>query len=168
MPKEIERKFLIKDKTIISGALTSDSIKQGYLTPSGPGNSVRVRVLNGTIGVMTIKGPTESITRTEVEFPILIHEAKQLMCLCADTVEKVRYELKVDGHVWYIDKFVGLNAGLWVAEIELNNELQAFPRPDWLGKEVSFETKYYNNNLAVDPFTLWSVTSLGIHRQGEQ
>jgi adenylate cyclase len=57
--------------------------------------------------------------------------------------------------VWEVDVFEGANAGLVVAELELADEHEAFPRPAWLGDEVSDDPRYYNMNLAQVPYTQW-------------
>jgi adenylate cyclase len=56
---------------------------------------------------------------------------------------------------WEVDEFLGENAGLIVAEIELSSEDQPFARPPWLGAEVTGDARYVNANLAVNPFKNW-------------
>ena len=77
--------------------------------------------------------------------------------LCGDVVvEKVRFKITLDGLVWEIDTFSGLNQGLTVAEIELDREDQTFTRPAWLGEEVTGLEQYQNSKLASRPYTRWT------------
>jgi adenylate cyclase len=62
----------------------------------------------------------------------------------------------VDGALFEIDEFLGANAGLVVAEIELPAADAPFPRPAWLGREVSALARYYNVNLVAHPYAEWS------------
>ena len=52
--------------------------------------------------------------------------------------------------------FLGENEGLIVAEVELESEDQAFHKPDWVGEEVTGDTRYFNSNLIRNPYTNWS------------
>jgi adenylate cyclase len=67
----------------------------------------------------------------------------------------MRHFVYRDQHIWEIDEFMGENAGLIVAEIELSQIGESFVKPDWLGVEVSDDLRYYNNNLAKNPFKDW-------------
>jgi adenylate cyclase len=117
---------------------------------------VRVRIENGQ-GVLTIKGKNSGATRGEWEYPIPVDEAAELLdTLCpAPLVEKHRTRVTVGNHVWEVDEFLGANAGLLVAEIELAAEDEIFLLPDWVGAEVTGEQRYYNSSLIKQPFTLW-------------
>lgn len=55
-----------------------------------------------------------------------------------------------------MDVFEGENAGLVVAEVELTSPDEAFERPAWLGAEVTGVPRYYNSELSVRPFRMWS------------
>ena len=72
-------------------------------------------------------------------------------------IEKTRYRLEHCGLTWEVDEFDGDNAGLIVAEVELDDEDQAITLPDWVGKEVTGERRYYNASLIAEPYTGWSV-----------
>ncbi len=156
MGVEIERKFLLanEDWRKIAGAGTS--IRQGYLN-SHPERTVRVRCI-GTAGILTIKGKNNHLTRLELEYPIPLVEAKELLQLCErPLIEKIRYRVPGGGKlVWEIDVFSGVNEGLILAEIELETEEQAFEQPIWLGPEVSGDPRYYNSNLIQAPFQEWA------------
>ena len=150
MPLEIERKFLVSgDSWRDQGEAVYYS--QAYLS-SDEHNTVRVRVA-GERGVLTVKGPTEGMRRLEFEYQIPLQDAKELMKLCPKPpVEKYRTRVPHGGVVWEVDEFVGSNRGLVIAEVELESEQQELTFPDWVGEEVTGDPRYYNSNLARNPF----------------
>ncbi|NRB40732.1 MAG: CYTH domain-containing protein [Pseudomonadales bacterium] len=153
MALEIERKFLVKNDSWKAG-LKPTIFKQAYLN-SEPDRTVRVRIA-GEEAFLTIKSKTTGISRQEFEYAIPVHEAEQLLKLCeTPALEKNRYFLKAGDLTWEIDEFLGLNAGLVVAEIELDSEQQSFDQPAWLGKEVSDDKRYFNSALSLRPFSEW-------------
>lgn len=154
MGVEIERKFLVRNsawKALAQGVL----LRQGYLS-SAPERIVRVRI-EGTTAVLTIKGRTTGMTRSEWEYPIPMADAQAFLDkLCErPIIEKYRYRIPVEGMTWEVDEFLGENAGLVVAEIELESEQQAFAKPDWIGEEVTHDARYFNANLLRHPYTKW-------------
>jgi adenylate cyclase len=156
MAQEIERKFLVLNDLYKSSASRSFRIRQGYLS-SNPERSVRVRI-KGDSGFLTIKGASDptGISRYEWEKMIPVNEAEELLCLCEPgAIDKVRYEIKFGNHIFEVDEFFGENLGLVVAELELTSEDEKYQRPDWLGREVTGELKYYNSQLARRPYNLW-------------
>ena len=155
MAIEIERKFLLRDDSWREQAEAGVFYSQGYLA-SGPLSSVRVR-LAGDKAWLNIKKATSTIRRLEYEYPIPAADAAELLDeFCADSrIDKTRYHVSHAGHLWEVDVFEGENAGLVVAEIELNDEQESFATPFWLGEEVSHDPRYYNMNLAKTPYTKW-------------
>jgi adenylate cyclase len=154
MPHEIERKFLLRSDEWRSNVTESRRIAQGYLSRDLE-RTVRVRI-TGENAFMTIKGKTEGISRTEIEFPLPLETAQNLLPLCFQPlIDKIRHLVPLDGHLWEIDEFHGSNTGLIVAEIELEAEDTAFARPDWLGEEVSHDFRYSNASLSERPFSEW-------------
>jgi adenylate cyclase len=153
MGTEIERKFLVKDDSWRNGSGTR--VRQGYLRSQGEG-VIRIRT-KGQRAYLTLKGSTSGITRLEFEYEIPFEEANQILDeLCIKPlIEKIRYEIFVGGFKWEIDEFLGENGGLIVAEIELEDENQDFPKPDWLGREVSSDLRYHNANLVKNPYNKW-------------
>lgn len=152
MPIEIERKFLVSGThwKRSSGA----SITQGYLA-SSPMTSVRVR-LRDDRGFLTIKGNTKGTTRAEYEYEIPEADARELLELCEHhLIRKVRYLVEFAGSCWEVDEFLDENAGLVVAEVELESEDQPFSRPPWLGTEVTHDARYFNFSLSRHPFCDW-------------
>ena len=153
MPTEIERKFLVRDTSFLKG-LTGSYIAQGYLS-TDPERTVRVRIKDHQ-GFLTIKGKTDGISRIEFEYQIPLDEAKNLLDLCLPTIiEKERFLIPIGNHTYEVDLFKGDNQGLIIAEIELKNEDETFKKPDWLGKEVSHETQYFNSALSQKPYKKW-------------
>ena len=157
MPLEIERKYLVDKKNLIQELKPLDGKKiiQSYLSLD-PNRAVRVRVKNDK-GILTIKGKTQGISRVEFEYEIPKNEALELMNLCErKPISKTRYELEHKGKVWEIDLFDGVNEGLLIAEIELENESELIDLPEWIVKEVSDDERFYNLNLYLNPYKNWS------------
>ena len=154
MAQEIERKFRVANDDWRAMATSSSSLKQGYLSSSAEA-TVRVR-LEDNLGTVTIKSKTNGITRNEFEYAIPAQEAKELLMLCSGPlIEKTRYRIPQENHTWEIDVFEGDNDGLIIAEIELTSEDDYFVKPQWLGEEVSGDSRYYNSNLATHPYVNW-------------
>ncbi|MEM6598958.1 MAG: CYTH domain-containing protein [Cyanobacteria bacterium P01_D01_bin.36] len=156
MPQEIERKFLVANDSWRANA-TGELYCQGYIATTAPGHSVRVRIA-GDRAYLTIKGPTQGLSRAEFEYEIPVVDAQEMLHTLCDRplIEKMRYRLPIGPIVWEIDEFKGENAGLIIAEVELDTEEQSFERPGWLGQEVSGETQYYNASLVNNPYSKWS------------
>lgn len=155
MAQEIERKFLVRGE-FKSLAYASERIVQGYLS-SVPERTVRVRI-KGEKGFLTIKGiaDEEGVSRYEWEKEIPANEAQELMQLCEPgVIDKVRYLVKCGTHVFEVDEFRGENAGLILAEVELQAATEDFERPEWLGEEVTGDKRYYNSMLSKCPYTQW-------------
>lgn len=154
MGVEIERTFLVKNASWRYDADAGVLCRQGYLVAS-PELTVRVRLM-GVHGFLTIKGATEGIRRSEYEYPIPLEAAEELLNSCSFRVEKRRYRIDVEKHLWEVDVFTGANEGLVLAEVELAYEQENFVRPNWLGNEVSTDARYINARLAQEPFLSWS------------
>jgi len=155
MPLEIERKFLLRSDAWRSESRSRVLMRQGYLS-SGSRCSIRARIA-GDRAWLNLKAKRSGMTRLEYEYSIPVEEANEILDELCDgpLIEKYRHEVALGGHVWEIDEFLGSNAGLIVAEIELDSEAETFARPAWLGDEVTTDERYYNFNLAKHPFTLW-------------
>lgn len=152
MAVEIERKFLVCGD-YKSSARESSRIVQGYLNMDKD-RTVRVRVRDDK-GYMTVKGPTNGVSRYEWEKEIPRDEAAGLLALCPAVIDKTRYLVDYGGHTFEVDEFHGDNAGLTVAEIELSSEDEQFEKPSWLGEEVSHDRRYYNSQLLIHPYKTW-------------
>ena len=154
--EEIERKFLVESTDFIKESTVNNRIVQGYLN-SNPERTVRVRI-KGNKGFLTIKGKgnENGTTRFEWEKEIPVSEAKALLILCeSGIIDKIRYEIPLGKHTFEVDVFSGENQGLIIAEVELTSENEFFEQPNWLGKEVTGDKKYYNSHLSEHPFCSW-------------
>ena len=162
MGVEIERKFLLASEAWRAEAARPVRMAQGYLNAPGAVASgaelasVRVRIA-GDRAFLNLKSRETGHTRQEFEYPIPVADAEALLALCVGgRIDKVRHYVEVEGHTFEVDEFRGDNAGLVVAELELASAGQAYPRPDWLGQEVTEELRYYNLALAERPYSRWS------------
>jgi adenylate cyclase len=154
MGQEIERKFLVLSDAWRAGA-QGTVYRQGYLSADKE-RTVRVRRL-GDEARLTVKGVSRGATRAEFEYPLPVGDADAMLDnLCLQPIiEKIRYKIPFASFVWEVDEFRGKNAGLIVAEIELPAEDTSFERPDWVGKEVTSDIRYFNSNLVERPFSDW-------------
>ncbi|HZR35739.1 MAG TPA: CYTH domain-containing protein [Nevskia sp.] len=156
MALEIERKYLVTGDDWRREVSHSIPMRHGYLTELGSRASVRVRV-EGTVGKLNVKAAVVGAARAEYEYEIPAAEAEEILAtLCSGLILKTRHYVERDGLTWEIDVFEGDNAGLVVAEVELEAVDQAFPRPSWLGRELTAEQRYYNHALAKRPYSQWS------------
>ena len=159
---EIERKFLVTGDAWRAAAHTVVPMAQGYLNDlvavdSGAMHaSVRVRIAGGG-AFLNLKSRELGHTRQEFDYPIPVEDARALLALCVGgVIDKRRHYVEVEGRTWEVDEFLGDNAGLVVAEIELDSADEAFARPAWLGVEATHAPRYYNLALAARPFSQWS------------
>ena len=156
MKKEIERKFLITSDGFKQNISSKYDIIQGYLS-TDPSRTVRLRVSSGK-GCLTIKSGTSKngLCRLEWEKELPIEEANELIALCLpNKIEKARYKVNYKGRLFEVDIFKGVNEGLKIGEIEIDDEADTFEKPKWLGEEVTGVKKYYNSQLCQNPFTKW-------------
>ncbi len=161
---EIERKFLVTGE-FKSLAYNHTHIEQGYIA-RGNGRTVRVRIRDDR-GYLTIKGPSDEggLSRYEFEKEIDLSDARDLMKICLPgTVVKDRWLVKNGKHTVEVDEFFGDNEGLVMAEIELEYEDEPYLRPDFLGKEVTGNRRFYNSHLIGYPYSLWTEAE----KQGNQ
>ncbi len=157
MHYEIERKFLVTGE-FKSKAYNHTRIQQGYIA-SGNGRTVRVRIRDDK-GYLTIKGPSgkDGLARYEFEREIPLQDARDLMSICEPgLIDKTRYLVKgPDGrHVWEVDEFYGDNEGLVMAEVELERADEYYEKPDFIGREVTGDRRFYNGHMRTYPFKLW-------------
>lgn len=152
MAIEIERKFLVIGTAWRQTASTR--LSQGYLNRDKD-RTVRVRIA-GEQAFITVKGGTNGLARLEFEYGIPVADAELLLKLSdGPIIEKQRHLFPFAGLTWEIDEFLGANSGLVVAEVELASESQPFEKPQWVGEEVTTDTRYFNSNLATHPFSAW-------------
>ncbi len=152
---EIERKFLVCGE-YKSKAYSHSHIEQGYFD-SAPGRTIRVRIRDDK-AYLTIKGPSNQagLARYEFETEVSLEDGRQLMALCRPgRIDKTRWLIKNGKHTIEVDEFHGDNDGLVMAEIELGSEDEEYEKPDFLGKEVTGDRRYYNSHLMRFPYCLW-------------
>ena len=161
MAIEIERKFLLANDDWRAEVSSSKHIAQGYLVDvralrDGTARaSVRVRISDDKAW-LNIKSVELGVARAEYELPLPLDDAQTMLAtLCNGVLEKIRHHVEIDGWLFEIDEFLGANSGLVVAEVELPEKDAVFPRPVWLGREVSTLARYYNVSLIDRPYTEW-------------
>jgi adenylate cyclase len=153
--REIERKFLVRSDAWRAAATERVPMSQGYIARSDR-NSVRVR-LAGERAWLNIKSGGLVAARHEFEYSIPVGDARELLALATGPlIEKTRHIVRFGGFEWEVDEFHGANAGLVVAEIELDEEAQQFPLPHWAGAEVTHLGRYYNVNMVRHPYSEWT------------
>lgn len=159
---EIERKFRVVGEGWRAQAVKSVRMAQGYindmaaLREARQNASVRVRIA-GDQAFLNLKSRELGRSRQEFDYPIPVADAESLLLLCVGgLIDKVRHYIPQDGLTWEVDEFAGDNAGLVVAELELPTVDAVFGRPDWLGREVTEEQRFYNLALAERPYSRWS------------
>ena len=159
MATEIERKFLVDSDALPAVLQTAGEgvrMVQGYIQTSGH-TVVRLRRA-GASAFLTIKGPgsEDGTTRAEFEYPVPVDDAETMLAtLCGPCVEKSRYRIQVAAHLWELDVFDGRNAGLVLAEVELQQKDEVVELPAWIDREVTGEAAYYNSELAKNPYLDW-------------
>ena len=155
MQIETERKFLVTGDDYKAEAVEKHRIRQGYIAHD-EGRSVRVRIRDGK-GILTVKGPFIGFgSRPEWEKELTLPEAEDLFRLCKPgSVDKTRWIVPAGERFFEVDEFHGENEGLVMAEIELADADESFPKPSWLGEEVTGDKRYYNGYLARKPFKSW-------------
>ncbi|MCA1797685.1 MAG: CYTH domain-containing protein [Geobacteraceae bacterium] len=158
---EIERKFLLQHDGWRNHVESRTRLVQGYVSVN-PEATVRIRIA-GDSAFLTLKGKRSNYSAAEFEYPVPVEDAHEIlkqMCVSAP-IEKWRHIVEHRGHIWEIDEFLGANAGLYIAEIELESATTGFHQPDWLGEEVSHDPRYSNSFLAQNPYSTWE-----IHHEG--
>lgn len=157
MGVEIERKFLVVNDSWKPHVVSATRIVQGYLAHTDS-TTVRARI-KGEAAYLTIKGTSSGISRSEYEYAIPVADAEAMLAEMAQgpVIDKVRHLIDVEGHTWELDVFAGANAGLVMAEVELDADTEEFVVPDWAGLDVSDDARYYNVNLASNPFSGWGL-----------
>ena len=162
MALEIERKFLVTGDGWRAAAREVVPMAQGYINDQKAMDegamkaSVRVRIA-GDEAFLNLKSRELGHTRQEFDYAIPVADARALLALCVGgLVDKRRHYVQHEGHLWEVDEFLGDNAGLVVAEIELSSADEAFARPEWIGAEVTDASRYYNLALATRPYLEWN------------
>ena len=157
MSFEIERKFLVCGDAWRQLTTSQTPIRQAYLACDGKA-SIRIRIKDNSTATLTVKSRPVDVRRLELEYPIPVLEAEALIQLRQGLViEKVRHVVPWGDLAWEIDVFSGENAGLIIAEMELQHEDQHVDLPGWIGAEITGQRAYYNSALVERPFSTWSI-----------
>ncbi len=158
--REIERKFLVIGDAWKRLASRRCHFAQGYLNnAANPENKCSIRVrIEGDAAKLNIKSMEIGISRDEYEYDIPRADAEKMLktLVVGPVIEKIRYWVEYEGFTWEVDEFLGDNAGLVVAEVELPDEQTQPPLPPWVGPEVTHELRYYNVALAQRPYKDWN------------
>jgi CYTH domain-containing protein len=154
---EIERKFLVDHKKWdLLNKTEGTHYRQGYLL-SNPEQTVRVRISDKQ-GFLNLKSKKSQVSRSEYEYEIPLEDGIEILnAFTKNGTEKIRYRIPFAGKTWEVDVFLGDNAGLIVAEIELNSEAENFEKPEWISKEVTDDGRYTNASLSIYPFKEWGM-----------
>lgn len=151
---EIERRFLLKNDDWRVLASEAELLQQGYISVEKE-CTIRVRIVNEQAW-LTLKGYISDLTRSEFEYPIPLADAENILAnMCPFKMEKLRYLVNYQGFSFEIDEFFGENAPLIIAELELPSEESEFPRPNWLGEEITADGRFTNAYLSKHPFGSW-------------
>lgn len=155
MPQEIERKFLVANDGWRAEADGGRPLRQAYLAETDRA-AIRVRIVDGSSAILTIKSVGAGLSRKEFEYPVPLREAEELTDLRQGSVlEKTRFRTPHAGRIWEVDVYGGDNSGLVIAEIELESEGAALDLPSWVGPEVTGDRRYYAARLSAEPFRSW-------------
>ncbi|MGJ4802506.1 CYTH domain-containing protein [Luteimonas sp. SDU82] len=167
MAIEIERKFLVTGDAWREAAHEVVPMAQGYINDLGAVDrgeqnaSVRVRI-QGDAAFLNLKSRELGRSRQEFDYAIPVDDARALLALCVGgVIDKRRHLVRHAGHLWEVDEFLGDNAGLVVAEIELSSADEAFVLPPWAAREVTDQARYYNLALASRPYARWNAEERG-------
>jgi CYTH domain-containing protein len=149
MGKEVERKFLVSGPVWRDRVEAEIRIRQFYLAAQ-PGRTVRVRISDGRSARLTLKFGHRARERDEFEYSIPLAEAEEMMAFAIGRViEKTRHHVRHRGYLYEVDVFGGKLAGLVIAELETPEDVSDEMLPDWLGREVTGESRFYNASLAL-------------------
>jgi adenylate cyclase len=155
VPREIERKFLVANDGWRVGADRGRSFRQAYLAETDRA-AIRVRISDGKDAVVTIKSARAGLSRSEFEYAVPVADAEAMTELRQGSVlQKTRFRAPHAGRTWEVDVYDGENAGLVIAEIEIESETATVDLPPWLGREVTGERRFYAAQLAQHPFRSW-------------
>ncbi|MGL3607012.1 CYTH domain-containing protein [Rhizobium sp. G187] len=148
MAKEIERKFLVRADSWKESVTSQTRMKQAYIAAESD-RSVRIRTRNDETAQLTIKFGSGILVRDEFEYQIPHADAVEMMTFAnGSVIEKTRHTVDYEGFTWEIDVFGGVYRGLVIAEVEMASEQDNPALPDWLGREVTGDTRYSNQTLA--------------------
>ena len=148
MGKEIERKFLVKDRSYVEMAVASRRLRQSYISDC-PEATVRIRLADDKAW-LTVKGLNHGAERDEWEWEVPPEDVCEIAGRLTGgwSIDKTRYFVPWRGLTWEIDEFHGRHEGLTVAEVELPSSDTEVELPPFIGEEVTGDPAYYNSALS--------------------
>lgn len=164
---EIERKFLIdpdKFNKYLNERVDEYNRKAEKIIQFYPyiDDHMEVRIrLTRDLGYMFTKYFDNSDLLSRREFVSVMNEdtcieyKKYIFEHNIKCIEKYRYSIFYKGHLFEVDFFAGDNEGLYLAEVEIDDEKENIELPDFIIKEVTGDIKYYNKNLYINPYKNW-------------
>ena len=159
MGLEIERRFLVKGEDWKDLIKRAYSFRQGYLSTNLEGWTVRIRIIDDQKGLITLKTKAEGIANHEFEYEIPIAEAESIWELVPYKLQKIRYELNLNGGSWIVDSFQGENRSLIIAEVELTSQEELIQVPPWCEVEITGKSQMSNAALAKEPISICPMPS---------
>lgn len=157
---ETERRFLVRDHSIVQGA-PSEYIVQAYVFATD-GFAIRIRHAYDELAdpstakaTLTAKGPRVGDQREEYEVSVSPEWAYQVIERAEHVMHKRRFQVITD-QTWEIDQFLDQNDGLWIAELEGGDAIRSVPVPDWATREIVDEPDLNNESLALRPIAAWT------------
>lgn len=149
---EIERKFLVESLPNLDRCV-KEEILQGYIAKNP---EVRIRQ-KGSFYFLSIKSNGD-LNRKEFETLITLSHFETLWYnFIEEYISKTRYYIELNQHnKAELDIYHDELEGLVTVEVEFNSEEEAnsFTPPDWFGKEVTYDKRYKNKNLAIEWSTI--------------
>ena len=116
----------------------------------------RLRIFDDKKAIISLKQNCSGLKRYEFEYEIPLVDAQKIISIGNFlSIKKIRHELIIDNIKWEVDQFLEKNKGLVIAEVELQKEDQKLNLPKWIEKDVTNQNKYYNYNLAINPYISW-------------
>ena len=151
---EIERKFKVLELPKDLEKYDKEEIEQGYLCIKP---TVRIRKSNENY-FLTYKGKDKNIKENlaiqniEYEMPLTKENYEHLLTKVDNNmIIKTRYKIPIEnGLNVELDVFHNCLKGLIFAEVEFPDvkTSEKFEKPNWLGKDVSFDKRYHNSWLS--------------------
>ncbi|MGI9087042.1 MAG: CYTH domain-containing protein [Chthoniobacterales bacterium] len=149
---EIERKFLVKILPNDLADFPHEEIAQGYLALEEGGVQVRLRKKAAAYSLTYKRGDQRAREEREIAL-----SAEQFAALWPATqgrqLTKIRYDVPFGERTIEIDVYTGRHEGVIVAEVEFPDEKSCrdFVSPEWLGEDVSGNSRYSNVVMALAP-----------------
>ena len=112
---------------------------------------MRVRISDGASAKLTLKFGSQgaaSATNSNIRSRLPMRE-EMLAFAIGRVIEKTRHHVRHRGYLYEVDVFGGMLAGLVIAELETPDDVPDEMLPDWLGREVTGEQRFYNASLAL-------------------